>query len=217
MKTNESLALEITNQIKQDPLLKDAQIVVNIGDTDVVLRGTVNKFFKKVLIHKIVSDVTGIKNINDQLRVILSSSGQPDEVIEAAVVKKFETNFGNTYKKISLSVTAGEVVLGGTVKWTYQKQLATDCISYIEGIVAIDNQIAIDSKSEPEIRERDILAAIYKDESITSNINIDVTGRKVTLTGTLPSLSKKELVEKIVLSIAGVHDIDNRIVIIAEV
>jgi len=218
MKTNESLPLKVANQLKKDPLLKDAEIAVELYSHEVIVSGKVNKFFKKALACKIVSEITGIKSVIDRIEVQLINPDQfNDEIITKAIVEKFEKNFGNSYKNIEISIKNGHVTLEGTLKWKYQKMLATDCITYLEGIVSIQNNIAVGTVSEPIISEKDILAAIYKEKSIISDISVDVNGRKVIVAGNVPSTFQKNLIEKIVRSVPGVTEMESRLLLVKKI
>lgn len=214
MKSDENLQLKVANLLKKDPLLKDAFIVVEIYNRQAIVSGNVNKYFKKAMVCKLVKDVTGIINIVDYIEVFLLNPGHfNDPAISNAISEKFEKNLGCSYKNISLSVKKGHVVLEGTLKWQYQKLLATECISYIEGIVSIQNNISTGVSTEPLISEKDILAAIYKEELITADINVDLNGRKVILTGNVSSAFQKKLVEKIVSELPGIQEIESKLII----
>jgi osmotically-inducible protein OsmY len=214
MKSNESLQLKVANQLKKDPLLKDASIVVEICNRQAIVSGKVNKYFKKAMVCKLVKEVTEIINVVDHIEVsLLNGVHFSDEAITNAILEKFEKNLGCSYKNINLSVNDGHVVLEGPLKWQYQKLLATDCITYIEGIISIQNNITTGAAQEPLISEKDILAAIYKEELITSDINVDLNGRKVILTGNVSSSFQKKLVEKIVSELPGIKEIESKLVI----
>jgi len=212
MITNESLQLKVANQLKKNPLLMDTEIVVAICNREVMVSGKVNKFFKKELVCKLVKEVTGIKNVIETIEVVIPEESQfKDEAITAAIIEKFEINLGSSYKHIDVTVKAGRVVLEGIVKWQYQILLATECIAHIDGIIAIQNNITAGTVAQPLLSEKDILAAIYKEELITSDITVDLNGRKVILTGKVPSASQKELVEKIVSNLTGIEEVESKL------
>lgn len=215
MKSDEILNQKIVNQVKQDSLLRDADIIVQVYDREITISGKVNKFFKKALICNIARKISGIKNIIDKIEVVLTT---PDQFNDAEIIKtiseKLEKNLGNSFKNIEISVSNGNVVLKGAIKWKYQKLLATECISYTDGIVSIQNDISINSQSEFSISEKDILAAIYKEETIQSEISINLSGKKVLLVGNVPTIFQKNLIEKIVHDLPGVDEIENRLQVI---
>ena len=215
MKSNESLQLKVASQLGKDPLLKDAEIVVDTYSREVIVKGAVNKFFKKALVCMVVREITGIKNITDCIAVVLSNPVPFSDIeIANAIFEKFNKNFGNSYTNIEVNVKNGAVILGGNLKWKYQKLLATECISYIEGIVSIQNNISTVAVPEPDISEKDILAAIYRDDSITSDITVNLHGRKVIISGNVKTAFRKKLVEKLVRDVPGVQEVDNQIQIV---
>jgi osmotically-inducible protein OsmY len=217
MKNKESLQLKVANQLKNDPLLKDAEIAVDVCSNEVIVTGVVNKFFKKAMVYKVVNEVMRIKKVTDHIEVLLASPNQFSDVdILKAVLDKFERNFGNSHKNIEVTIKDGVVALEGTVKWKYQKLLATECITYVDGIVNIQNNIMIAETPEPNICEKDILAAIYKEESVTSDISVDLNGRKVILVGNVATPFQKKLIEKIVRDIPGVQEIESKLQIVKE-
>ncbi len=215
MKSDEILNQKIVNQVKQDPLLRDAEIGVQVGDREITISGKVNKFFKKALICAIARKISGIKDIIDGMEVILNNQDQFNEIeITKNITEKLEKNLGNSFKNIEVIIKNGHVLLKGTLKWKYQKLLATECICYVDGIVSIQNDISIDSQSEISISEKDILAAIYKEELIKSDINVNLSGKNVTLAGHVPTTFQKKLVEKIVRELPGVNKIENLLQVI---
>lgn len=215
MQSDETLNLKIINQVKQDALLRDAAIVVQVCDREITISGNVNKFFKKALICTIARKTTGIKNIIDQMKVVLATSAKfHDAEITKTIAEKLEKNLGSSFKNIAISVTNGQVVLKGELKWKYQKLLATDCISYTDGIVSIQNEISIVSQSEFSVSEKDILAAIYKEEIIQTDISVNLSSKKVTLVGIVPSIFQKKLIEKIVHNLPGINEIENRLQVV---
>jgi hypothetical protein len=53
------------------------------------------------------------------------------------------------------------------------------------------------TEPEPSVTEKDILAAIYSEELIQSNINISLDLHTVAILGNVPTLFQKKLVEKL--------------------
>ncbi len=215
MKSDDSLQLQVTQQIAADPLLRNSHISVQTHGYELVVSGSVNAFFKKALVCSTVRKLSGIKKIEDKIVVVTAHPGQhPDSEISQAIAEKFEKNFGSSHKNIEVTVNDGNVLLGGTLKWKYQKLLATDCIAYIDGIRSIQNNISTATEPEPSVTEKDVLAAIYSEELIQSDINIKLDSHTVVILGNVPTLFQKKLVEKIVRGVPGVNEIDNRLQVV---
>lgn len=215
MKSDESLQLQVTQQIAADPLLRNSHISVQTHGQELVVSGNVDKFFKKALVCSAVRKLSGIKKIEDKIVVVPANPGQhPDNELLQAIAGKFEKNFGTSHKNIEVAVNDGNVILGGSLKWKYQKLLATDCIAYIDGIRSIQNDISTATEPEPSVTEKDILAAIYSEELIQSNINISLDLHTVVILGNVPTLFQKKLVEKLVRGVPGVNEIDNKLQVV---
>ncbi|HPJ11443.1 MAG TPA: BON domain-containing protein [Flavobacterium sp.] len=215
MNSDESLQFKVTQQIAADPLLRNAHVSVQTRGHELVVSGSVDLYFKKALVCATIRKLSGIKSIDDQIVVEPANDSQhTDSQISQAIAEKFEKNFGSSHKHIEVAVNHGHVILGGTLKWKYQKLLATDCIAYIDGIRSIQNNISTATEPEPSVTEKDILAAIYSEELIQSNINISLDLHTVAILGNVPTLFQKKLVEKIVRGVPGVKEIDNRLQVV---
>lgn len=215
MKSDESLQLQVTQQIATDPLLRNSHISVQTHGQELVVSGSVDQFFKKSLVCTTVRKLSGVKKITDKITVVLAHPGQhPDHEISQAIAAKFEKNFGSSHKNIEVSINDGNVILGGALKWKYQKLLANECIAYIDGIRSIQNNISTATEPQPSVTEKDILAAIYSEELIQSNINVRLDLRTVVILGNVPTLFQRKLVEKIVRGVPGVKEIDNQLQVV---
>lgn len=215
MKSHESLQLQVTQQIAADPILRNSHISVQTHGQELVVSGSVDQFFKKSLVCTSIRKLSGIKKITDKLTVVPAHPGQhPDHEISHAIAEKFEKNFGSSHQNIEVSVNDGNVILGGALKWKYQKLLATECIAYIDGITSIQNNISTATEPQPSVTEKDILAAIYSEELIQSNINVKLDLRTVVILGNVPTVFQRKLVEKIVRGVPGVKEIDNQLQVV---
>lgn len=217
MKSDDNLQLKIAQHIKRDPLLRDVDVTVELVERQATITGKVNKFFKKGLLWNAVRKITGVKNISDQIQVRLSDSNQfLDSEIAAAINEKLKINLGNSFQNIVVSVRSGHVILEGTVNWKYQKILAFDCISYVDGIVSIQNNLTMGFRQPAFVNEKDVLAAIYSDESIASDIGVNINGRIVTVSGDVPTVFQKKLVEKLVRDMPDVESVENRLQVVKQ-
>lgn len=210
MKTDESLAKRVSFQIKQDPLLQDALIDVELQDGQLIVSGTVDRYVRKTRLSQLLEKYTGKKEIKDLVVVCLPESGKvSDTEIANRIATQLEKNLGGSFKNLTVSVQLGQVILDGTVKWNYQRTLASECLYDIDGIVSLENNIVIGNQPIAEIAEKDILAAIYREESITSEISVKIADNKVIVFGSVASEAQKKLVADIVRQIPKVGEVQN--------
>lgn len=210
MKGDTNIKQQIEKAIKSNTLLNRAEITVEVTDGNALLLGTVDRYPKKELARKIAKEVEGVKNSIEQIKVVIEKSEQcSDQEIKELIVERFIKNFGNSHSDITIIVDEGKVWLEGTLKWKYQKDLAQECILNIKGIRDIKNNISIPFIQKSAIDEKDILAAIYGDPSITTEIKIEIIGHRIVLKGKVHTIEQKNLVTRLVRNVPSVIEIEN--------
>ncbi len=210
MQTDAIIKQQIEKALASNTMLNGTTIEVMVYAGEALLTGYTDKYYKKELARKIAKEVQGVKRVNEAINILLEESGNyNDSDIMAAIIDKFSKNFGNSHKDIKVIVKNGKVWLEGTLKWKYQKDLAKECIMYVDGIIEIENNISIPITPEPVIDEKDVFAAIYGDESITTDIKIEIIGPRVVLKGNVTNTEQKNLVTRLVRNVNGVKEIEN--------
>lgn len=194
----------------ENSLLIHCEINVKVENGEAILSGYVDRYNKKEVAKKIAHEVEGIRLVTESLIVELNDSDiRNDSEIETAIHEKFSKNFGYAHTDVHVSVRNGYVSLEGRLAWKYQKDLAVECISSINGIKDINNNIFIPETAESLVNEKDVLAAIYSDRSITSDIKVEIFRYKVIVKGSIKNRNQKNLVTRLVRSVAGVNEVEN--------
>jgi len=201
---------QIEKAFETSPLLAHCSLNAEVNLGEAILTGSVDKYFKKEIAKKIAKEVEGTRQVTDVLSVILSEDEKcSDEAIASTIAEKFIKNFGIAHKDVKATVKDGYVWLDGRLIWKYQKELAVECISCIDGIKGIDNNIFVPESLETPVCEKDILAVIYGDHSIRSDIKVEIFGHKVILKGTVEDINQKNLVTRLVRTVKGVSEVEN--------
>jgi osmotically-inducible protein OsmY len=210
MKSDLNIKLQIEKAIESNSILDHAQINITVQDGAVALSGFVDKFCKKEIVKKLAKDVEGVNSVAETIVVILEEKDKVDDNELAGTIEGiFAKNFNSAHKDIKVIVKDGYVWLEGHLKWKYQKELASECISCLDGIKWIENSIVVPDSLAVPIDEKDVLASIYGDRSITTDIKVEVLGNRVILKGTVDSVNKKNLVTRLVRAVPGVKEIEN--------
>lgn len=215
MKTNADLQKDVYAAIKWEPSLDPAEIGVTANDGVVTLTGVVNSYIKKSKAEDIAKTVTGVKVVVENIHIKLSSLGKKnDNEIAAEILKALEWNWDVLHEKITVKVEGGWVTLDGEMEWNYQKDDITKCVSKLDGVTEITNNIIIKSGSHDEIEQKDIESAIDRNWSTNDeDIQVQVSSTAVTLTGKVDSLYQKDVAEKIVWKTPGVLSVNNELVV----
>jgi len=216
MKNNEILQKDVQDAIKWEPLLNAAEIGVTAKDGIITLSGTVDCYAKKTEAEDAAKKVAGVKAVVEKIEVIFSRDNKRDDNdIASEIVHAFNWNLSVPNNKVKVRVEDGWVTLEGEVQWNYQKEAAKKSVSNQAGVRCITNNITINTDIEDELDKEDIQAALARNWSIEAKqIQVEVSGHKVTLTGSVPSWYDKEEATRTSWNAPGVHAVENDLLII---
>lgn len=215
MKSNEELQKNVQDAIKWEPLLHAAEIGVTAKDGVVSLTGIVDSYVKKMEAENAAKKVIGVKALVEEIEVRFPSSWTKTDVeVANEVLEGLKNNWSVPNDKVTIKVEDGWVVLEGELSWNYQKEAAKKAVSYLNGVKGVTNNIKIKSKSHDAIEKRDVENAIGRSWAIdSSNINVEVSGTTVTLTGTVDSWYQKEETGRIAWNTPGIWHVKNELTV----
>lgn len=215
MKTNQDLAKDVKDAIKWEPLLKDTVIGVTALDGVITLTGNVDNYLKKSKAEDTAKGVTGVKAVVEEIEVVLKNTGdKTDNEIAVEVVNALKTNGLTPHDRVTVKVENGWVTLEGTLPWNYQKDAAKDSVRHLSGIKAFTNDIRIQPENEDELEQGSIQRALRRSAAMEDqDIQVYVTGNKVTLNGVVNSLYQQDEAGRIAWKAPGVTAVDNELAI----
>ncbi|WP_199119167.1 BON domain-containing protein [Pedobacter sp. ASV28] len=215
MKSNESLQKDVQDAIKWEPLLHAAEIGVIVKDGVVTLTGTVDNYVKKTEAETAAKKVAGVKAVVEEIEVKFANKDiKDDSDIAGEVLNALRWNWQVPDEKIKVKVEKGWVTLEGDLDWYYQKNAVKKAVKNLLGIKGVINNINIISVVKDRVEKEEIEKAIARDWSINDqDIKVDVSGNRVTLSGTVNSIFQKDEAERVAWKAPGVWFIDNDIVI----
>jgi osmotically-inducible protein OsmY len=218
MKSNEHLRRDVSESLKWEPLLHEAEIGVNAEGGVITLTGHVDSYAKKLAAERAAKSVNGVRGLAEEIEVRLSTANRlsDTEIAEAAVnALKWASSIPD--KRITLSVENGWVKLEGDVEWQYQKDEARIEIEGIAGVIGITNLIEVQPEINPSDIKDKIQRAFERTATIdSSNVKIEVDGSFVTLKGTVSSWAELEDAENVAWSAPGVSKVNVEITVAEE-
>ncbi len=213
MKSNEVLQKEVQDAIKWEPLLNAAEIGVIAKDGIITLTGTVDSFTKKQEAENAAKNVAGVKAVVEDILIKFNESWKKTEQeLAKEVVNALKWRWEIPNDQVQVKVEKEWITLSGELNWNYQRDAAKKAASNVAGVLGVTNNISIKANSKADIEKKDIESALARNWSINDkDIQVDVSGTKVTLSGTVSSIYQKNEAERIAWNAPGVWNVDNKL------
>ncbi len=215
MKTNAELQKDVQDAIKWEPLLNAAEIGVTAKDGIITLTGMVDSFAKKSEAEDAAKNVAGVSAVVEKIEINYNSWGATnDEDIAKAIISAYKGNFRIPKDAVKVRVENGWVTLDGEVSWNFERDAAKNSVSHLTGVKGITNNLKIKVETHDTIEQQDIAKAIARNWSMADDdIQVKVSGSRVTLSGTVNSWYQKDEAERIAWNARGVQMVINDLVV----
>ncbi|MFO0321737.1 MAG: BON domain-containing protein [Bacteroidota bacterium] len=215
MKNNSELQTDVQNAIKWEPLLNAAEIGVTVKDGVVSLTGIVDSYAKKLEAENAAKKVIGVKALVEKIEVKFPSSWtKTDLEIANEALAALKSNLSVPKDKVTIKIEDGWITLEGELSWNYQKESAKSAVKYLTGVKGVSNNIKIKSETIDAIEKQDVENAIRRNWSVDdSDINVSVSGKTVTLSGTVNSWYEKDEAGRIAWNTPGIWDVKNELAV----
>jgi osmotically-inducible protein OsmY len=212
MKNNIELRADVINAIKWEPLLHAAHIGVTAKDGVVSLTGEVDSYTKKMEAENATKKVIGVKAVIEKIEVkILSKWATTDSEVIRKIFKSLKKTWSLQKDKINVKVENGWITLGGEFHWNYQRDAAIKAVQHLYGVRGVTNNIKIKSEFSDDIDQKDIEKALRISTIDNSEININVSGTTITLSGKVNSWYQRDEVERITWKTPGICHLNNEL------
>lgn len=216
MKTNEELQRAVLDAIKWEPLLNAAEIGVTAKDGVVTLTGVVNSFAKKAEAEMAAKKVVGVKAVVEKIELKFATDWvkKDDNDIANEVINAIRWNWKIPNDKVKIKVENGWITLNGELTWNFQREALEKSVKDLLGVTGVTNNITIKAESHDKIEKTKIIEALNRNWSInTKNIDVNVNGTKVTLSGSVNSWYQKDEAERIAWNTPGIWSLDNKLTV----
>lgn len=213
MKSDYQIQQDVMEELKWEPILTSAEIGVAVKHGVVTLSGTVDSYLKKLSAEKAAKKIAGVKAIAEDIQIGVSpTSGKADSAIAETVVNALKWNSALQEEKIKIKVEDGVVRLEGEVEWDFQRTEAKTAIEHLSGVRSVINLIRVQPKVTAFDVKNKISAALHRSAHIdAAKIQVEVSGKKVTVSGKVRSVAEKDDVITAAWNAPGVNMVINKL------
>lgn len=217
MRTDSLIQKDVIEELKWEPSVSHEHIGVSVSDGIVTLTGNVPNFIEKYNAEKATQRVLGVKAIVEKIEIKLPGSLiRDDQELAKTIIDQFEWSaLIPSHHKIKAKVSNGWITLSGEVAWDYQRKAAEKLVRGLSGVKFITNNIIIKPTIEAsDLKEKIEKALMRATERESKQIDVNVHGSHVTLSGMVRSFAEMKAVEGAAWGAPGVTEVLNNLKVI---
>ncbi len=216
-----TLGRNVESVLARDAALREREISATVRRGRVLLGGTVDSFAEREMAEQAAWGVRGVVQVESRLALAVRDA-RSDWAIEREIEQRVQRDERLRDDRIAIDVSGGKVVLGGEVGSSAEKRRAR-LLAWVSGVnVVDDSELAVTGRRaatrergyEPIPSDAALVAAVrdalrYDPRMPRQGIEIEVSGGKVTLRGSVQTVWVQRLAERDARNTVGVWSVDN--------
>jgi len=213
MKSDSQIQQDVIAELDWDAAIDASKIDVSVKNGLVTLGGQVSTYSQKWEAEQAVQRVAGVKALVIKISVAPQDTRTDSDIAHAA---ESALSWVSCLPKdaIKIQVENGLVTLAGKVEWDYQRQSAASAVRYLTGVKGVLDEISITSETPSSALQADIEAALERRfDADDQDIVVSVSGKHVTLSGTVTSWWQRNMACNSAWNAPGVQKVTDEMTI----
>ena len=214
-KPNMLLESDVQEELDWDPQIDDTRITIKADSGNVTLSGSVPSYYQATRAADDVTVVGGVTGIDNQLLVGLLGETMNDADIAVASAAAIDADKFVPKGAVAADVLDGYVTLTGTVRRHFERQAAAHAVSRVDGVLGIDDSIALSSDPIPsDVADR--IKKAFKRNAIIDDSMIEVSndGHTIELDGAVNTWTARQAAEDTAWDAPGVTNVVNMLTVV---
>ena len=192
------LMSDLLRELRAEPRLAQAEILVEVENGTVRLGGSVNSFAVKAAARDAAHRVAGVESVVDQIRVGVSDPFlRSDDALLPAIRSALEWDVFLPSDRIQATAQDGWVVLEGAVDSPEERRNAERLVRSVAGVRGLVNRIEVAGECEDRAEAHRLRSAIEETlrqhaEREAASIGLSVSGGHVLVSGAVHCPQERE-------------------------
>jgi osmotically-inducible protein OsmY len=212
-KTDTDIRNDVLSELAWDSRIGEKQIGVQVDHGVVTLGGTVEDLAQSYAAVEAAHHVAGVKDVANELQVKSAQAAQlTDTDIAKAVRHALEWDALIPDASIRSTVTAGVVVLEGTVATPIQREEVERVVGRLKGVKHLENRLEVSRVTEPDAVAASIRQALNRRAvREAAHIMVRVDDGRVIVEGVVQSREERSAILGAIRGTRGVQTIEDRL------
>lgn len=219
--TDAQIKENLVDALVFDVRVDASDIIVEVSDGDVVLRGAVPSYLASTAAHEVAFETVGVTSVDNNLVVVYQPPFTPptDPQLRAEILSKLSSSPDIDVLDKEVEVNAGIVTLRGTVDAYWKKLHAEDLAAAEAGVIDVKNHLAVVPTEDfvDEVIAENIINSMELRYAVSADdITVSVEDGEVTLTGVVSDWNAKDAAYRAALFTTGVLEVEDLITVIPD-